>query len=98
MSSNRIAIPFVLIMLSVASSLSAQTSEDFFNDAILHEIRLDIHPSDWQILRTNFLSNDYYDCNFRWRYQGRDIALESVAIRSRGGGSRNAAKPGLRVD
>ncbi|HEY2930634.1 MAG TPA: CotH kinase family protein [Acidobacteriota bacterium] len=76
----------------------AQTADNFFDDTILHEIRLDIHPNDWQVLRNNFRSNAYYDCNFRWRYQDRDLLVENVAIRSRGGGTRSAAKPGLRVD
>jgi spore coat protein H len=76
----------------------AQTEEDFFNDRILHEIRIDIRPSDWEKLKEDFLENTYYPCDFRWRFNGRDMLVEQIGIRSRGTGSRSPVKPGLRVD
>lgn len=88
----------VLLLLAAPPTALAQTQDDFFNPNILHEIRIVIKPIDWQTLKANFLSNDYYECNFLWRYQGKDVVSENIGIRSRGTGSRSPIKPGLRVD
>jgi hypothetical protein len=69
-------------------------SAAFFDDTQLHDVRLRIHSSDWQELRENFDSNRYYPCDFVWQGQ----TIRNVGIRSRGSGSRNPNKPGLRVD
>ena len=69
-------------------------SDALFNDTVLHEIRLDINAKDWQTLRDNYLTNEYYPCDFRWNGQ----VVRNVGIRSRGQASRNATKPSLRVD
>ena len=61
---------------------------------MLHEIRLNINSKDWQILRDNYLTNDYYPCDFRWNGK----LVRNVGIRSRGQASRNATKPSLRAD
>ncbi len=81
-----------------ASGAPAQTQNDFFDPAVLHEIRLDMNPSDWSRLKSTFQDNTYYDCDFHWFFQGRDIVSSNIAIRSRGRGSRSPVKPGLRVD
>lgn len=73
---------------------AAQTSDDLFNGNVLHEIRLDIHPADWQKLKSGYLENTYYPCNFQWG----SLTVPYVGIRSRGTGSRSDVKPGLRVD
>jgi spore coat protein CotH len=82
----------LLILLSAASF--GNTVDDFFNDAELHEIRLFIHPSDWQRLKDNFESNEYYPCDLEWR----GLVAQNIGIRSRGLGSRSGVKPGLKVD
>jgi len=69
-------------------------SDALFNDTIVHEIRLDINAKDWQTLRDNYLTNDYYPCDFRWN----GMAVRNVGIRSRGQASRSSTKPSLRVD
>jgi hypothetical protein len=69
-------------------------SDALFNDTLLHEIRLNINSKDWQTLRDNYLTNDYYPCDFRWNGQ----VVRNVGIRSRGQASRSATKPSLRVD
>lgn len=69
-------------------------ADPFFDDTVLHEVRLAINSKDWATLKENFQANDYYPCDFRWRGQ----ALRNVGIRSRGTGSRSGVKPGLRVD
>ncbi|HUR32410.1 MAG TPA: CotH kinase family protein [Vicinamibacterales bacterium] len=73
---------------------SSATSDAFFDDSVLQEIRFTINSKDWQTLKDNYLSNEYYPCDFRWR----DQTIRNVGIRSRGTGSRSGIKPGLRVD
>ena len=69
-------------------------SDAFFDDTVVHDIRLAINGRDLTSLHVNFASNDYYPVNFVWR----DKALQGVGIRSRGTGSRSGVKPGLRID
>jgi spore coat protein CotH len=88
----------VLAICLGSQSGMAQSAADFFNDAILHDMRLDIFPADWQKLKANFLDNTYYPCNLRWKFQGVYLEVENIGIRSRGTGSRSDIKPGLRVD
>jgi spore coat protein CotH len=61
---------------------------------VLHEARLDIDPSAWRALRDNYLSNQYYAADLS--IDG--VAVRQVGIRSRGDGSRNEDKPGLKVE
>lgn len=75
---------------------ATNTGEDapFFDDTVLQEIRFTINSKDWQTLKDNYLSNEYYPCDFEWR----GTKVRNVGIRSRGTGSRSGVKPGLRVD
>ena len=73
---------------------STEGAAPFFDDTVLQEINLVISPRDWQSLKDNFQTNDYYPCDFHWR----DEVVRGVGIRSRGVGSRSGVKPGLRVD
>lgn len=77
---------------------AAQTVEDFFNDNILHEVRIRIRASDWQALRDKFLDNTYYPCDLTWQFEGRNITVRNIGIRSRGRGSRSPIKPAFRAD
>jgi hypothetical protein len=70
------------------------TDRDLFDGGTLQSIELVINPRDWDELRANYQLNTYYACHFVWRNQ----VVRNVGIRSRGNGSRNGAKPGLRVD
>src|SRR5262245_54989547 len=78
----------------VQTLLPTLPSDALFNDAIVHEVRLDINAKDCQPLKDNYLTNDYYPCDFRWN----GMAVRNVGIRSRGQASRSATKPSLRVD
>jgi hypothetical protein len=73
---------------------SSSSADPFFDDSVLQEIRFTINTKDWQTLKENYLSNEYYPCDFKWR----DQTVRNVGIRSRGTGSRSGIKPGLRVD
>jgi uncharacterized protein (TIGR03437 family) len=83
-----------LLAILAAPLASGQTADEFFNDASVHEIRIDINPADWNRLRAEFRSNDYYPVTFRWR----NVNLENIGVRSSGLGSRSPIKPNLRVD
>ena len=90
---------FVVVLVAAGSaSAFAQAPPDpsdvFFDDSVIHEIRLNINSRDWESLKIHYLDNDYYTCDFRWR----DQVARNIAIRSRGTGSRSGIKPGLRVD
>ncbi|MCU0242405.1 MAG: hypothetical protein MUF51_08275, partial [Vicinamibacteria bacterium] len=60
----------------------------------MHEIKLQMEPADWAALRQNFLTNQYYAADVTIDGQ----TIRQVGIRSRGYGSRNENKPGLKVD
>lgn len=84
----------VAAALTVASNAGAQTAADLFDRNTLQEVRLWVNSRDLQQLRSHFEENTYYVADFQWR----NIRVRNVAIRSRGGASRNPLKPALRVD
>ena len=100
-------LPLVILLAVASTSVSAgagqvgkellgvtPTPDAFFDDTVLHEVRLRINERDWQTLKNDFLGNMYYPCDFQWR----DQIVRNIAVRSRGTGSRSGTKPGLRVD
>jgi spore coat protein H len=75
-------------------SAPAGRGDPMFDQQVLHEVQLALDPRDWQALRDNFRENQYY---------AADITIDGqkapqVGIRSRGDGSRDRDKPGLKVD
>lgn len=96
--SFRLGVAAFLVLIVSRGPLAAQTTDDLFNDAVLHDIKLLIHSADWQKLKDNFQENTYYPCDLRWTFQGQEIVVRNIGIRSRGLGSRSPVKPGLRVD
>jgi len=85
----------VALVLSCASiSAAAPTQDDFFNDAVLQEVRLVLSSRDWQTLKDNYTADTYYPADLTWN----GITVRNVGIRSRGHATRNGIKPGLRVD
>jgi CotH protein len=91
---KRPGILLTLFLLFSVATARAQTTSDLFNGDLLHDVRIDINPKDWQAIKANPSSNAYYPANFRWR----NIEVDDIGIRSRGGSTRNSIKPGLRVD
>ena len=73
---------------------SAQTTDDLFSKSTLQRVDLELHSADWAKLKENFQTNTFYPADFKWNGQ----TVFNVGIRSRGRGSRNANKPGLKVD
>lgn len=82
------------LLLSLgATSARSQSSDDFFNDQVLHRVDLYVNSKDWQQLVANYTANDYYPADMKWR----NLTVRNVGIRSRGTGSRSQTKIGLLV-
>ena len=81
-------------ILLTAASASAQSAAELFDDNTIQEIRLSVNSRDLRTLRENFAVNTYYTADLTWR----NVKVRNVGIRSRGQGSRNATKLGLRID
>jgi spore coat protein CotH len=77
-----------------ASGASVDTAR-LFDQGTLHDVRLELSPGDWDALRASYESNAYY--RVRITIDGQSPGID-VGIRSRGKGTRNSRKPGLRVD
>ena len=82
------------VLLVVAASASAQSADDVFNSDVLHDVQLRVNARDWATLKREFQLDTYYPATFTWA----GSTVRDVAIRSRGGGSRNGAKPGLEIE
>jgi uncharacterized protein (TIGR03437 family) len=91
---GRLARILLVWLFLAAVPSSAQTQADFFDAAVVHDIRMVMNPADWSRLKANYLDNTYYPANMTWR----NVTVEDIGIRSRGRGSRSSVKPGLRVD
>ncbi|MBI2818319.1 MAG: CotH kinase family protein [Acidobacteria bacterium] len=89
---KRFLLAFTLLAMSAVGN--AHTADELFDDTIIHEIRLYLHPYDWGQLRANFLGNTYYPAEIHWR----GLQVANVAVRSRGLGSRSGTKPSLKVE
>ena len=96
----RLLLVALAASMFVAASSPAHTqvaldpTAAFFDDTVLHDVKLWINSRDWETLKTNFLSNTYYPADLQWNTE----TVRNVGIRSRGNGSRSGFKPGLRVD
>src|SRR5688572_13069235 len=84
----------VLILVALAPAASAQTADDLFATGVVHDLRVFMNSRDLQLLHENFDANTWYQADIEWR----GLRVRSVAVRSRGDGSRNPTKPGLLVD
>ena len=90
----RVGILAVALVIAAAGAVAAQTADDLFDDSVLHDVRLHVHSDDWARLKADFSENTYYPADLEWR----GLKVRNVGIRSRGLGTRNEFKPGLRVD
>ena len=89
-----LALTVLLPGVGLSQITAVDPSDAFFDDTIVHDIKLTINSRDWANLKEHYLENTYYPVDFRWN----DQTLRGVGIRSRGTGSRSGVKPGLRVD
>jgi spore coat protein CotH len=89
-----LAAPVVLLALLAPTAARAQTADDLFNDNVLQRIDLYVNTRDWAQLQAQYETNQDYPADLKWN----GMTVHNAGIRSRGLGSRNAYKPGLRVD
>ena len=91
-------LAFTLVMsvalLLPAPAAHAQTADDLFAPATLNDLQVFMNTRDVQQLRDTYLENTYYQADIEWR----GVRVRSVAIRSRGFGTRNPVKPGFGID
>ena len=94
------AVPLVIVLLAgltclaVAQMPPVDPADAFFDDTVVHDIKLAINSRDWLLLRALFDENIYFPSDFRWR----DQVLRNSSIRSRGTSSRSPLKPTLIVE
>lgn len=88
------AVAGALLLCVVAVPAAGQTLDDLFNDDQLQDVHLSLSSRDWQTLKAHAFEDTYYPADLRWR----GIVVRNIGIRSRGFGTRNGIKPGLRLD
>lgn len=76
----------VLVAVCLASPAAAQTAEQVFDPAQLHEMRLFINSRDLDELRATYLENAFYPADLQWGA----TTIRNAAVRSRGGGRAEA--------
>ena len=82
------------ITFACGGSALAQTAAELFDQTTIQEIRLSVNSRDLATLRANVQLNTFYTADLQWK----NVKVRNVGIRSRGTGSRNPIKLGLRVD
>lgn len=90
----RLATALLALLLCTAATAAAESQDDLFDDSVLHDIQLTVSERDWNALKAQPEANTYYTADLRWR----GVTVRNAGIRSRGTGTRNGIKPGLRVD
>ena len=83
----------MMLQSFAATSVQAQTTDDLFDESSVQTLQISMNTRDWDTLRANFTSNDFYPADVTWN----GVRVRNVGIRSRGLGSRNGVKPGLDV-
>ena len=83
----------VLLALAAPAVARAQTSDDFFDPAVLQEVRILMNTKDLALLKANWFTNNKYVADMTWR----NLRARNVSVRNRGAGSRNPTKLGLEI-
>jgi len=78
---------------SAQTTVTPDAASPMFDDTVLHDVSLAINTRDLAILKANWQLNSYYPADLTVG----DQKARGVAVRSRGGGSRNPVKLGLLV-
>ena len=88
---QRAASAFLLLLLLAVPAFG---DDALFDKSRIHDVQITMAADDWARLRAAFQLNTNYDATLT--IDGETIRDSS--IRSRGSGTRNGVKPGLRVD
>ena len=89
------ALAWIAVCLLLAAvPAAAQSQDELFDDSVLHDVHVTMSERDWSALKARPEENTYYTADLRWR----GVTVRNAGIRSRGSGTRNGVKPGLRVD
>ncbi|HVR37881.1 MAG TPA: CotH kinase family protein [Thermoanaerobaculia bacterium] len=84
-----------LFFLIALPAFAADPSVDaLFDQSVVHDVRIAMSAADWSTLRATYQENTNYDAELTIDGQ----VVPNSSIRSRGSGTRNGIKPGLRVD
>jgi spore coat protein H len=84
----------LLVLLLALPAFSDPAVDALFDRSRLHDVRISMSEADWAKLRATYLENTNYDAVVT--FDGETVP--DCTIRSRGSGTRNGVKPGLRVD
>jgi len=99
-AARRIAAVLSLALALIAGVVAPGRAQDtaraeaLFDAGVLHELRISMHSADWTRLRETYMFDTYYPADVMW--DGH--AVRNAGVRSRGFGSRDFRKPGLKVD
>jgi spore coat protein CotH len=85
---------FSALCFIAAAAFGGDEVEALFDQSVLHDVQITMASSDWARLRATYQENTNYDATLTIDGQ----RVESSSIRSRGSGTRNGIKPGLRAD
>src|SRR5262245_26148744 len=84
----------VCLLTFAGAANGQQLARAFFGNTVIHDVRIDIDPADWESLKQNYQDDTYYHVNV----SSGGFAAFDVGIRSRGRGSRSPYKPNLDVN
>ena len=79
----------LILQSAAATSLQAQTTDDLFNDSAVQTLEIAIHSRDWDTLRANFTSNDFYPADVTWN----GLRVRNVGIRRADSAAEVASSP-----
>ncbi len=83
-----------LLLTTGTAQEAGPDAAELFDDTVVHELRLEMHGDDWSQLQAHYLENTYYPADLHWNGH----VVRNIGVRSRGSGSRDARKPGLKLD
>src|SRR5688500_9871947 len=88
-----LAIGLALIWIGAGAAASAQTAADLFDASTFNKVRLFMISRDLQQLREHYTEPTRSTGDVLWR----DARVRNASVRSRGTGTANPVKPGLRI-
>jgi spore coat protein CotH len=90
---SSVVLALTLLVLAAPAVARAQTSDDFFDPTVLHEVRLLVNTKDLALFKTFWYTNNNYVGDLTWR----NLRARNISVRNRGFGSRNPQKNGIEI-